>query len=248
MKVALLVVGTPRTFIIQEQINFFNELKNNIENDYELDIYIYLKLKDKNSEGNDYIQSEIGLNNFKKQINQLKPKFIKIIEILDYEYENEKFANKNQTTMINYLLDYIKEREYNYDWFIRIRPDYNFNLINFNFNFNKLNKNNVYSAIKCDAVGNDQFFYFSNHYINIFKNNIINYDKKLPPEYYIFNNTNIYQNKSIDGGLIRCYNKFICWDKRANQIKNKLFLYDYEKNKYQIKIDYNIFLERILNM
>ena len=163
MKIALLIVGTPRTFIIQEQINFFKELKNNIEKDYELDIYLYLKLKDKNNEGNDYIQSEIGLNNLKKQINQLKPKFLKIVEILDIEYENEKFANKNQTTMINYLLDYIKEKEYSYDWFIRIRPDYNFNLIKFNFDFNNLNKNNVYSAIKCDAVGNDQFFYFSNH-------------------------------------------------------------------------------------
>ena len=54
-------------------------------------------------------------------------------------------------------------------------------------------------------------------------------------------------NKSINGGLIRCYNKFICWDTRSNQLKNnKLFLYDYEKDQYKIKIDYNIFLERIL--
>ena len=240
--ICLLISGTPRTFVIEEQIIFFNKLKELLELTNNLDIYIYLKLKDNNNNCN-YIKSIKGIDNLKRQIKNLKPIYYNIINEIESEFDKQKFNIKNQLFMINNLL---KESEKNkkYDWYIRIRPDYQFNLNNFNFLFDKLDEEVIYTSPKFDSIGNDQFFYFSYHnYNNWWKKNYNNFIKKnnIPPEYIIFNNVKTIQNKNINGFLIRNYNKVLSWNYKIEENNNYNFIFNNEKKYYEKSIEDELF-------
>ena len=258
MKVALLISGNPRTFVFKEQIIFFNNLKNKlIDEKNEVDVYIFLKILD--SKENNYFISKEGLTNFRTQIKNLNPRYVKIINYFDKNYENSHRRKLyrcyyNQMKPIDILLS--KANRYdNYNWFIRVRPDLYIDLEKFNFKLNKKNKNIVYTGLKTDSRGNDMFFIFSKKmyerwWCENIKNNILNHSSvHKSPEYIIFkflNKKQICQDKNAICGLIRKYNLCQTWSFKKNN-KNaylKLKRFWMEKENFK-KISYDEF-EKII--
>ena len=151
MKLALLISGNIRTFVFNEQICFFKKLIDTLPKN--TDYYILLKIDD--PRGIKYFQSEQGIINLKKQIEQLKPVYCCI-------YNKNKNYNYSwfypQVFQINFLLETAKKysllKNFNYDYYIRFRPDYFFK--NFINDFSELDKNFIYTNQKFDSIGCDQ--------------------------------------------------------------------------------------------
>jgi len=253
MKVALLISGTPRTFIFNEQVNFFNNLKQKIiaENN-EVDIYLFLKIKDSIN----YIISKNGLKNLRKQLHNLNPKYFKIIYSFGDIYDNSNVIQKfkrnyyNQMKPIDILLNKATKNK-KYDWFIRIRPDFYLDLKSYNFNMKAKNKNFIYTTPKEDCKGSCDFFIFSNIMLKnwwkiYISNNLSN--KLVNPEYYIFNfikKNKIIKEKMIYG-LVRRYKKIHTWNSKGKQYLN-LVKYWLVK-QYFILISYKLFKKKILTI
>ena len=253
MKVALLISGTPRTFIFNEQVIFFNNLKKKIigENN-EVDIYLFLKIKDSVN----YIISKNGLKNLRKQINNLNPKYLKIIYSFGDIYDNKNIINPfkrnyyNQMRPIDILLDKASNNK-KYDWYIRIRPDFYLDLTTYNFDLHLKNKYFIYSTPKKDSKGSSDFFIFSNKMRKIWWNKYISNNlsnKLVNPEYYIFNfikKNQIIKEKMIYG-LVRRYNTINTWNNNGKEVLNPR---DYWLVKeYFILMDYELFKKKILKI
>ena len=253
MKVALLISGTPRTFVYNEQVKLFNNLKQKIisENN-EVDVYLFLKIKDS---AVNYIISKNGLKNLKKQLNNLNPKYFKIIYSFGKKYENKNVTQKfkrnyyNQMKPIDNLLN-IAVKNKKYDWFIRFRPDFYLDLKSFNFNMHLKNENLIYTTPKKDCKGSCDFFIFSNKMRIFWWNKYISNDlsnKLVNPEYYIFNfirKNQIIKEKMIYG-LVRRYNKIDTW----KNVKKKLYPKDYWIAKELfVLMDYQLFKKKILKI
>jgi hypothetical protein len=110
----------------------------------------------------------------------------------------------------------IKQAISDYDLFLRIRPDC---ILNGPLDLKSIDPNIVYTSIKCDAPGNDQFFFFSKKmldqwWIPIIRPSLnyiydLNTSSSLSPEYFIFNHCQ--KKQIIESGLIRDYNNIISW-------------------------------------
>lgn len=253
MKIALLISGTPRTFIYNEQVRFFNNLKEKIirENN-EVDIYLFLKIKDSVK----FIISKNGLKNLRKQLINLNPKYFKIIYSFGDIYDNNNIIQKfkrnyySQMKPIDILLNKATKNK-KYDWFIRIRPDFYLDLNSYNFNMVSKNKNYIYTTPKKDCKGSCDFFIFSNKMRKIWWNKYIanNLSNKLVnPEYYIFNfiKKNQIIKEQMIYGLVRRYNTINTWN---NNGKEDLNPKDYWLVKeYFILMDYELFKKKILKI
>jgi len=139
MRYAILISGQPRTFDFEEQYHMFKRFLNSLQ---EYDVYILLKMKDT------------------RPMNKSVEKIIKLLNPLyfNYFYDFKKQGMYySQIKMIDLLLikmtEYEKALKIRYDGIIRFRPDvYVPPLKMFPL------ENYIYTSIKSDAFGNDQFF------------------------------------------------------------------------------------------
>ena len=222
MKVALLISGHCRTFVFKEQCIFFKNFIKSLDvnsNDSEsvCDVYLMLKQDEK-------IQTEQGLINLNKIITTIKPKYSLCFK--QWALNNDVYYS--QINMISHLVQkaiiYEKQNNIKYDYFIRIRPDtvlnetidlkkiHKINDLNKLNELNEINKNVIYTSLKYDARGNDQFFIMNQY-------QVYNWFLKLPmhpsiynkcPDYIIFNNTRVAQ--IVGSGLVRDYNNIDSWN------------------------------------
>lgn len=218
MRIAILISGEPRGIVFKEQIQFFTSLFNSLVKDgHRLDTYCMFKLHPTS----DYIQSEEGLQNFSKILEVFKPKHLEFF----YEFREDPWLRMkfktiypplyfSQIKMIDTLIKQCASIDY--DLFLRIRPDC---ILNEQLILDTIDLQTVYTSIKCDAPGNDQFFYFSKEMLNKWWIPIIRpslnyiYDmdssSSLSPEYFIFNHCK--KKQVIGSGLIRGYNNITSW-------------------------------------
>ena len=255
MKFAFLLCGTPRTFVFEQQINHFKYLKLIYPT---ADFYILIRLPEfktnniiKFKPGNPYtehfIQTDKGLENFNKQLENIKPIYLKVFN--DYKYENyleNKFNSFSQWYMIDFLLkkaeNYSKINNFNYDYFIRYRLDWTFT--NNNFDFNNFDKNYIYSEIKgksnkrkSNNIGADFLFILSN---KLYKNWWINtIDNKLKlikkTENSLWIGVSVKKINLTNGGLVRDYNIINFWDKkRDNKFNHKLYWENFNFKDYEL--------------
>lgn len=142
MRYAILISGQPRTFDFEEQYHMFKRFLSKMEYEVDFDVYILFKMKGT------------------RQMNKSVEKIIKLLNPIyfNYFYDFEKQGvYYSQIKMIDLLIekmtDYEKALKIRYDGIIRFRPDvYVPRLRMFPL------KNYIYTSIKTDAFGNDQFF------------------------------------------------------------------------------------------
>ena len=206
MRVALLISGHCRTFVFKEQYMFFKRFIKSLN--CQCDTYIMLKQDEK-------MQSKQGIKNLKKIIKMIKPLYS--ICFKQWAVNNDVYYS--QMNMIYFLIQkalaheklFSNERsnENKYDFFIRIRPDL---ILNETIDLTKLNKSKLYTSLKYDARGNDQFFIMS-------QEQLYNWFLKLPmhpsiynklPDYIIFNN--IVPLQIVGSGLVRDYKDIDSWN------------------------------------
>jgi hypothetical protein len=254
MKIAILISGEPRAIVFKEQIQFFTRLYNSlVNNGHILDTYCMFKLNPKS----DYIQSEEGLSNFTEILELFKPKYLEFF----YEFKEDPWLRLkfkqiypplyfSQIKMIDTLIKQAASNEY--DLFLRIRPDC---ILNGPLNLNSIDLDTVYTSIKCDAPGNDQFFFFSKKMLDTWWIPIIRpslnyiYDidssSSLCPEYFIFNHCK--KKQIIGSGLIREYNNIISW---IQYPRKPMVIEDFweDETSYQnlkLTIDKELFLTKL---
>jgi hypothetical protein len=254
MKIAILISGEPRGLVFKEQIRFFTSLYNSLVKDgHILDTYCMFKL----NPNSDYIQSEEGLSNFSKVMDLFKPKYLEFF----YEFKEDAWLRRkfkeiypplyfSQIKMIDCLIT--EANKYEYDLFLRIRPDC---ILKGRLDLSSINPNVVYTSIKCDAPGNDQFFYFSKKMLEIWWIPIIrqslNYiselspNSKFCPEYFMFNHCE--KKQVIMSGLIRDYNKITSWvDYPGKPMIIDGFWSDEESYKKMMKrMEKKVFLDKL---
>jgi hypothetical protein len=254
MRIAVLISGEPRGLVFKEQIQFFTSLYNSLVKDgHVLHTYCMFKLNPKS----DYIQSEEGLQNFNIILELFKPRYLEFF----YEFkEDAGFRRKfkeiyppmffSQIKMIDHLITQANKSDY--DLFLRIRPDC---VLNQTLNLNSIDLETVYTSIKCDAPGNDQFFYFSREMLNKWWIPIIRpslnyiYEMKsssnLSPEYFIFNHCK--KKQIIGSGLIRDYNHIISWIHYPSKpmVIENFWSYETSYSKLKIRIDKDLFLTKL---
>ena len=211
MKIALLISGHCRTFVFKEQRIFFKKFIKSLnvntnttpDSNNECDVYLMLKQDTQ-------MQTEKGLINLKKLISTIKPKY----SLCFKQWASNNDVYYSQINMIYHLLQkaiiYEKQNNMKYDYFIRIRPD---TVLNETVDLKKIHETNViYTSLKYDARGNDQFFIMN-------KYQVYNWFLKLPmrpsiydkcPDYVIFNNTRVEQ--IVGSGLVRGYKNIDTWN------------------------------------
>ena len=195
MRYAILISGQPRTFDFEEQYHMFKRFLSFIE-DY--DVYLLLKMKDTKNKS------------FEKIITLLNPLYYE--EFYDFEKQGVYYSQIKMIDMlIDKVLDYEKALKIKYDGIIRFRPDvYVPPLRMFPL------ENYIYTSIKTDALGNDQFFIINPHmlhhwwirYVRPTLNNESLYTKC--PDYVIFNGYPVKQ--IVPSGLIRDKNVVQTWN------------------------------------
>ena len=199
MRYAILISGQPRTFDFEQQYHMFKKFLSTIE---EYDIYILFKMKDTRQ--------------------MVKDSFYQIVKLLNPLYFNyfydfvKQGVYYSQIKMIDLLiqkmLDYEKALKIRYDGIIRFRPDvYVPPLRPFKL------EDYIYTSIKIDAWGNDQFFIINRRMLEEWWINYVRptlsieslYEKC--PDYVIFNGYPVKQ--IVPSGLIRI-NKIETWNGR----------------------------------
>jgi len=198
MRYALLISGQPRTFDFEEQYHMFKRFLNAF--DVVVDVYILFKMKDT------------------RPLNKSVEKIIKLLNPIYFEYFYD-FVKQgvyySQIKMIDLLLlkmtSYEKAFHIRYDAIIRFRPDvYVPPLKRFPL------ENYIYTSIKTDAFGNDQFFIINKKmmeewwikYVRPTLENESLYEKC--PDYVIFNGYPVKQ--IVPSALIRGYKKVQTWN------------------------------------
>lgn len=142
MRYAILISGQPRTFDFEEQYHMFKRFLNVLQ--YAIvDVYILFKMKD---------TRPMNPNSVEKIIKLLNPLYFNYF----YDFKSQG-VYYSQIKMIDLLLtkmtEYEKALKIRYDGIIRFRPDvYVPPLKRFPM------ENYIYTSIKTDAFGNDQFF------------------------------------------------------------------------------------------
>jgi hypothetical protein len=216
MRFAFLICGCPRTFVLKEQINSFKTIISMLRSYAEVDVYIFLKLKDKDdSPYTNLIKSEEGLKNLDDFLTFAMPKCFKLQYKFPYESDSRFERNNMFHSQMKRIDDMIIEAYDKYDYYLYIRPDCI--LTNIPTNFEELDKNIVYTSTRWDCPGNDHMFVMSNITINnwwIDKVRVlIEYYKeaKVPetPEFIIFKDINPVQ--IFKSGLIRVYKQIDSW-------------------------------------
>lgn len=264
MKLAILISGEVRTFVLKEQYLFFERLLIHLKQFYDLvDVFMILKIPGPNDDTNNYnimnninnkfIQSIHGLKYFEKIIKLLQPKYLHCF----YDFKlNPGFTSFNiQLKMIDMCIDaalkYQSEHNISYYTFFRIRPDSCF-LLN---ELDIINKQNcsIYTSIKSDAFANDQIIIINKYvlYTWWFKNvkKIVNSPMKVSPEYIIYNGYNKYLVSNFQNWIIRGYNNVINWDKmylQKQQLSSEyVFQYMDDYNQMLILLPHTEFIEKI---
>jgi hypothetical protein len=264
MRLAFLLCGTPRTFIFEQQINHFQNLKLKFPN---ADFFILIKLPvfqnkkiEKFKPGSPYtehfIQTDKGLENLNKQLINIKPKFLKVFTDYKYKYNSNKINLFSQWYMIDYLLkkanQYSEINNFNYDYFIRYRLDWNCSC--FNLDFNQLNSNYVYSEIKDKqaTIGADFLFILS---LNLYKewwiktiNDKLKHINKT--ENLLWQGTKVIKCDITNGGLVRDYKVISFWDKdREKKFNHDNYWNNFNINEYElmhkIQSNKNLYFEKL---
>jgi hypothetical protein len=222
---ALLLSGNPRTFVFQEQINFFRHFIN--EN--KCDVYILLKIAP-----DEIIISKEGLHNLRTMLEVLKPVFVATFHT--FSINNDVYYS--QIKMIDFLLN-IAMKTRNYDYFIRMRPDM--------IVYDKIYmppENIIYTSYKIDAIGNDQFFIMSKKmaytwWIKQIRPTLTESSlwKELP-DYVIFNTIKKNTVQKFNSGLVRT-NRIDEWN--PQKINKHYFIYP---NQFT-SMDYSSFLKEL---
>ena len=256
MNIAILISGEVRTFVLKEQILFFKRLLVYLKQFYtNVDVFMILKIPNEVSEQNKLIQSNAGLNNFKRMCKVLEPKHLQCF--YDFNPINEISKNRYNIQLkmvdmcINQALSYEKQHGFKYDTFFRIRPDSCFLLHELDI----INKNNcsIYTSIKSDAFGNDQIFIINKYVLYIwwirFVRPIINRPLDAPPEYRMYNGFKTYLVSTFQNWIIRKYDDVQNWDKLAhNKIQlNSEYTFKYlaNYNKMLITMPHDKFITKI---
>jgi hypothetical protein len=138
MRYAILISGQPRTFDFEEQYHMFKRFLVSLES---YDVYILLKMKDTRH-----------MKSAEKIIKLLNPIYFNYF--YDFKIQGVYYS---QMKMIDLLIEkmthYEKALKIRYDGIIRFRPDvYVPPLRPFKL------EDYIYTSIKTDAWGNDQFF------------------------------------------------------------------------------------------
>lgn len=225
MKIALLISGHCRTFVYEEQRIFFEKLIKYLQTFGHCDTYVMLKT-------DQMMQTQQGINQLEKMIKTLNP----VYSIAFKEWnQHDNNCYYSQMRMIRHLVD--KATIYNYDYYIRIRPD----CIIPNLEQIQLN-NTLCTSRKFDSRGNDQFFIMSQKIMKEWFLKLPIIPMNVSPEYYIFTK-NTEQN--IDSGLVRDYKRIDAW----NRYHSHLNIKDYwlEPVVYT-PISYDIFINKLKNI
>jgi len=256
MRIAILISGEPRAIVFKEQLQFFTSLFNSLVKDgHTIDTYCMFKL----NPVKDFIQSKEGLSNFSNILELFNPKYLEFF----YEFKedalfNQKFKKRyppmffSQIKMIDHLITQAYNNEANYELFLRIRPDC---ILKGKLDLTNINKDTVYTSVKCDAVGNDQMFICSRKMIEVWWISVIRpslsyvidlrFDSSLSPEYFIFYHCPTKQ--VIESGLIRDYNVIISWITYPENYSAFLNYFKYNEDYLKLKdtMDRNEFLEKL---
>ena len=191
MRYAILISGQPRTFDFEEQYHMFKRFLSKMEYEVDFDVYILFKMKGT------------------RQMNKSVEKIIKLLKPIYFNYFYD-FVKQgvyySQMKMIDLLIEkmthYEKALKIRYDGIIRFRPDvYVPPLRMFPL------ENYIYTSIKTDAFGNDQFFMINKKmleewwikYVRPTLTNESLYEKC--PDYVIFNGYPVKQ--IVPSALIR---------------------------------------------
>ena len=138
MRYAILISGQPRTFDFEEQYHMFKHFLTSLES---YDVYILFKMKDTRH-----------MKSFEKIIKLLNPLYFNYF--YDFKIQGVYYS---QMKMIDLLIEkmmcYEKALKIRYDGIIRFRPDVYVPPIR-PFKV----EDYIYTSIKTDAWGNDQFF------------------------------------------------------------------------------------------
>ena len=236
MRIALLICGNPRSFVFKNQINTFKELIKKLPEN--TDVFILFKLDEHNKDFFNYIKSEEGLNNLKKQIDNLKPVYLKFFD--KFRRFNDK-CYYSQIKTIDILLSeaekYSKKNDFRYDYFLRYRPDFVF--YRFDINFSKLNKLKIYTSEKFDSIASDQViiishFMYYNWWLRFVKLTLKKegcFDRL--PEFLLYQPLRkprkVLQLNKIIGGLCRRYKVINNW---GNKVNFCYYWNDYDINEY----------------
>jgi len=228
MKIALLISGNCRTFVLQEQYIFFEKLIKYLNKFGKCDVYLMLKT-------DDLMKTDQGLINLEKIIKMLNP-----VYSIAFKQWNQHDNNcyYSQMRMIRHLVEISRKNEY--DYYIRIRPDtYIPNLTEINMNVN------LCTSRKFDSRGNDQFFIMSKQMLYMWFLKLPIRPMSVSPEYFIFN---VPLKQCINSGLVRSYNRIQGWNFRHCHLRaewlpeqnfvsvsNEVFI-----NKLKEIIDYKI--------
>jgi len=223
MKIALLISGHCRTFVYEEQRIFFEKLIKHLNQFGKCDTFIMLKT-------DSMMQTEQGITQLKKMIQMMSP-----IYSIAFKQWNQYDDNcyYSQMRMIRHLVD----RSYNYDYYIRIRPDCVIP------NLDQIQLNDILcTSRKFDSRGNDQFFIMSQKIVKEWFLKIPIIPMNVSPEYYIFN-CSLKQN--IDSGLVRDYKKIQSW----NSHHSHLNIPDYWLSQQTFdSIPYHDFVNKLKNI
>tara|TARA_X000000368_G_scaffold154033_1_gene121388 strand:- start:782 stop:1633 length:852 start_codon:yes stop_codon:yes gene_type:complete len=268
-KFAFLISGSPRTFVIDEMINYYKSLIKIFSSfNISLDFFIILKLdeiidseklpcdrfyKQYNLPKINFFNTKKGLNNFEIILNLLKPKHIIIFNKFNISNKMQYSQFKSIDIILNKAIEYSKHNDIEYNYYIRSRPDLMIlnvpNLYNFNDSI-------LYSSIKCDSKINDGFFFISKKLLNKWNTEIIQkiendpYSNNNYPEGFLFNNFNV--NQICRSILIRNYNLVQEWYPIPEKHFNNYFNINNDPHKIYIdstlnNTDFIIKLNNILN-
>lgn len=195
MRYAILISGQPRTFDFEEQYHMFKRFLNTLQEYVNVDVYILLKMKDTRK-----------MKSVEKIIKLLNPLYFNYF--YDFKMKGVYYSQiKMVDLLIEKMLSYEKALKIRYDGIIRFRPDvYVPPLKMFPL------ENYIYTSIKTDAFGNDQFFIINKKmmeewwikYVRPTLENENLYEKC--PDYVIFNGYPVKQ--IVPSALIR--DKKVC--------------------------------------
>jgi len=196
MRYAILISGQPRTFDYEIQYHMFKRFLSSIE----YDVYLLFKMKD---------TRPMDKTAVKKIINMLDPIYVHYF--YDFKKQGVYYSQmKMIDLLIKKMTSYEKALKIRYDAVIRFRPDvYVPSLQMFPL------ENYIYTSIKTDAWGNDQFFMINRKmleewWVKYVRPTLLNeslYTKC--PDYVIFNGYPVKQ--IVPSGLIRD-NKIQTWN------------------------------------
>jgi len=250
--IAVLISGEIRTFVLKEQILFFNRLMNYLHKFFDyVHVYIILKIPDENNSG--LIKSKQGLENLDELNAILKPNYIYYFH--DFNYKNKYNGYNSQIKLIDMCiekaLEFEKLNNIKYNMFLRIRPDSCFIIEELNIE-DKID-NKIYTSIKSDSIGSDQVFLFNQYILYewwIFHvRKLIMIPMEKTPEYIIFNNHKDIVKQSFQNWLVRDYDTVVTWDTNSSIKKslNTEYIWNYKENynKLLIKISHKDFFNNI---